>query len=86
MSVGLESTQGVPVEVAATVADPRRTSGPAPSARLGRFTVLRELGRGAMGVVYVANDEELGRRVAIKVLASPDRATVVSSTSAHLRP
>jgi hypothetical protein len=33
-----------------------------------RYRLLRELGRGASGVVYLANDTELGRNVAIKLL------------------
>lgn len=36
---------------------------------LGRYQVERELGKGAMGVVYLGKDPKIGREVAIKTLA-----------------
>lgn len=38
------------------------------TALAGRYTITRELGRGGMATVYLANDLKHQRQVAIKVL------------------
>lgn len=39
-----------------------------PPTEIGKYKILRELGRGAMGAVYLAEDPFIARRVAIKVM------------------
>jgi len=45
----------------------RSTSSTAISNRVGRFYLVREIGRGAAGTVYVARDPVIDRNVAIKI-------------------
>ncbi|MBS2011522.1 MAG: serine/threonine protein kinase [Deltaproteobacteria bacterium] len=57
---------------------------------VGRFTLVRELGEGGMGLVYVARDPTLGRDVALKLVhptrgSTADRARLLREAQAMAR-
>jgi serine/threonine protein kinase len=60
---------------------------------LGDFRIIREIGRGGMGIVYEAEQVSLGRRVALKVLPPSssldprwcERFQIEAQAAAHLR-
>ncbi|MBX6315113.1 MAG: protein kinase [Isosphaeraceae bacterium] len=49
-----------------------------------QYTMLRELGRGAMGVVYLAQHNQTGRKVALKLIV-PESAATRSAVERFLR-
>ena len=53
-------------------------------ATIGRYDVVRQLGRGSFGVVYLAHDSELERQVAIK-LPSTERLELAGGVDSFLK-
>jgi len=71
------------------VTETRPRAAPAFPSSIGRFQVLRVLGRGAQGIVYLAEDPELHRLVAIKTLrrhrASPGALITEARSAGRLK-
>jgi tRNA A-37 threonylcarbamoyl transferase component Bud32 len=60
--------------VPAPTTTPAEAPPPTPGRLLGKYTIIREIARGGMGVVYEALDTVLDRRVALKMLMTKLRA------------
>jgi predicted Ser/Thr protein kinase len=96
--IGAKASSGAiprPAAPAAPLSKPATAAGPAPAAgaaappgelrRLGRYQLEREIGRGAMGVVYLGRDTAINRLVAIKAIPLASEFSESELTEARTR-
>jgi serine/threonine protein kinase len=55
-----------------------------PTQSIGRFEIIKELGKGGQGAVYLARDPKLGRQVAIKTLRKLEHKAGQLTHEAHI--